>query len=104
MKVERVNIVLKVDTFKFAIGYLWSLWIVPFCPVYSFKFKCVNSTNMVFTCSTSMKSCVSSSMLKVSTVFTVHATLQKMNGCFNPVLVTSVSCLNALHHEVPLAV
>ena len=26
------------------------------------------------------------------------ATLQKMNGCFNPVLVTSVSCLCALHH------
>ena len=26
------------------------------------------------------------------------ATLQKMNSCFNPVLVTSVSCLCALHH------
>ena len=37
----------------------------------------------------------------------LYISLQKMNGCFNPVLVTSVSCLNALHHqvqEVPLAV
>ena len=25
-------------------------------------------------------------------------TLQKINSCFNPVLVTSVSCLCALHH------
>ena len=26
------------------------------------------------------------------------STLQKMNSCFNPVLVTSVSCLCALHY------
>ena len=32
--------------------------------------------------------------------FYTHSSLslQKMNGCFNPVLVTSVSCLCALHH------
>ena len=28
----------------------------------------------------------------------INTALQEMNSCFNPVLVTSVSCLCALHH------